>query len=587
MGRDLRVGRLLKRGGMADIFEAEEAQLGGIRRPVVVKRLRAEEQQELEAAFIEEARVLSQLNHPGVVRLLGLDEIDGALIQIFEAIDGLDLEGAIGEARARSIAMPLPVALHVAIELAHTLHFVHDARDSSGQPLGIVHRDVTPANVMLARSGDVRLIDFGLAFAFRRSEKTQAGVRKGTLGYMAPEQWRGELVDRRADVFAVGCLLIFALTGESLLATDAARRRFLADRTLPWPDGVPQGLRAILSRALAYDRRQRYESAEALELALTPILRAETSADGRALLADWLKKLKHPPSPSRQHVLEALFLPAEATNEPAPVRTSFLDPRDALTDLGEHERSLPTFDALAEPSTAPDEGPTVLAHGAREAVAVLQAQKTARPDAPVLPSPQTVRRVSPDPTPEPSLVVLVSSPPWWRFAGAVLLIALLVGFAVGLRSLPSADRETGRQPTRELPPAVVSKPAPSVITAIAPTSSVSRAPPLQVEPAAPRPKAPAALRRASSPTSPPTSPSISAIQVKAALDQLAQALRTQQSVLSTAELKTFETRYFDLRSRFAPSMSPEDARALAAAVVETQRSLERRLAEGLRPMGPE
>ena len=206
-------GRLAA-GGMGEIYVARMALARGVRRRVVLKCIHAHLAQdpELVSMFVDEARIAGQLSHPGIVPVLDAVEHEGELVVVQEYVPGWDLASVLREAARCEIQMPIEVAVHVASSLATTLAYVHEALDVQGRPLAIVHRDVTPSNVLVAADGSVRLLDFGVAKAAERATRTVTMHLKGKLGYMAPEQARGGGVDWRADLYALGLLLFELLT---------------------------------------------------------------------------------------------------------------------------------------------------------------------------------------------------------------------------------------------------------------------------------------------------------------------------------------------------------------------------------------
>ncbi len=199
----------LGRGGMAEVFRATVDGPGGFSRPVAIKRILPEYSQDewFTRMIADEARIVSRLAHPNIVQILDAGEVDGSWYIAFELVDGTDLFQLLQRIYSRGQALPQAYACHIAAEVAAGLDHAHSRRDEHGQPLGIVHRDVSPQNVLLSWLGEVKLGDFGIARARQRTSETQAGTIKGKIYYMSPEQARGETVDHRSDLFAVGILL--------------------------------------------------------------------------------------------------------------------------------------------------------------------------------------------------------------------------------------------------------------------------------------------------------------------------------------------------------------------------------------------
>jgi serine/threonine-protein kinase len=276
--------RLLGRGGMAEVHLAIAHGASGFERTVAIKTLAPElaGDAELERALIHEAVLGAALHHRNLVGVLGLGVADGAYYAVLEYVDGLDL------ARHLERSLPEPLALHVVHELALGLGYLHAARDARGLPLGIVHRDVGPANVLVSSTGDVKLADFGIAKATALADRTAAGARKGRYSYMAPEQLAGEPVAAAADQFGLGVTLVELVTGRRPFAGETPWALLDAIRgTAPALDEMPGDLRAIATRALALAPADRFASIDHMRRAIADAQQARTPA-GPLELAAWL-----------------------------------------------------------------------------------------------------------------------------------------------------------------------------------------------------------------------------------------------------------------------------------------------------------
>jgi len=265
--------RLLRRlavGGMAEVYLAVAEGPSGFAKRVVVKRLLPQHARDADivAMFLDEARLLAALAHRNIAEVYDIGEEGGEHYFAMEYVAGRDLREvlhALGGA-----ALPLAEAVAIAGAVATALHHAHEQRDGDGHLLGIVHRDVSPSNVLVSAAGEIKLIDFGVAkWAAQRSE-TQHGVLKGKCAYMSPEQCRAEPLDRRSDVFALGVLLYELTTGAKPFdgVTDfevlnAIVRGAVEPATRRRPD-YPHALEAITLRALRAQREERYQTAEEL-----------------------------------------------------------------------------------------------------------------------------------------------------------------------------------------------------------------------------------------------------------------------------------------------------------------------------------
>ncbi len=268
------------RGGMADIYRARRDGEFGIVREVCVKEVLPElsASDRLAGLLTDEAKIAAKLDHANIVRIEDLRHESDTLFIAMEFVDGLDLREILRGASKKKLKIPPDIALFVSMEILRALDYAHTFRFQSeaGESVGIVHRDVSPSNVLLSFEGEVKLCDFGIAKSYEGlddradDQELPLGMVEGKAGYMSPEQARGEPLDGRADVFAAGIILWELLTGRKLYKAgdgeslfDIARRGAVK----PLPElGLPSehALSAILERALARNREDRYASAEEL-----------------------------------------------------------------------------------------------------------------------------------------------------------------------------------------------------------------------------------------------------------------------------------------------------------------------------------
>lgn len=288
--------RRLGRGGMAEVHLARALGASGFERLVAVKTLAPElaGEAELERALVHEATLAGRLAHRNLVAVLDLGVADGGYYVVLEYVDGGDLAR-----RLRAHSLPEPLALHVIHELALGLAYLHDARDARGLPLGIVHRDVAPANVLVSTTGDVKLGDFGVAKATALVDRTAAGTRKGRYAYMAPEQLAGAPVTAAADQFGLAVTLVELLAGHRPFPGQDAETpswqllEEIRDNP-PSLDGVALELQPIVARALAVEARDRFGSVDELRRALAVIQRTRAPV-GASELAAWVRATPVPP----------------------------------------------------------------------------------------------------------------------------------------------------------------------------------------------------------------------------------------------------------------------------------------------------
>ena len=287
-GRYLIVGELAL-GGMAELFLAVHRGLEGFVKVVAIKRVLPQyaDSESLVRMFVDEARVAARLEHPNIVRTYEFGEVEGHYYTVMEYLPGEDLARVLDRLGATRQQLPVAAAVAIVAEVCLGLEFAHELTDSAGAPLGLVHRDVNPSNIILTYGGEVKLIDFGVAKT-ALGAKTSSGTIKGKLAYMSPEHLLARDLDRRSDVFAAGIVLWELLAGVPLFvrSNEAATIHAIMNDPVPpigrlRPD-VPPALEAIVTRALAREPADRFASAEELQLALAAVLAGQPGCDARA-----------------------------------------------------------------------------------------------------------------------------------------------------------------------------------------------------------------------------------------------------------------------------------------------------------------
>lgn len=280
--------RRLGRGGMAEVHLAIAHGASGFERRVAIKTLAPElvGDADLERALVHEATLAGTLHHRNLVAVLGLGVHEGSYYVVLEYVDRGDLASHL-----RTRTLPEPLALYVISELALGLAYLHAARDPRGLPLGIVHRDVSPANVLVSSTGDVKLADFGVAKATALADRTAVGTRKGRHAYMAPEQLAGEPVTAAADQFGLGVTLVELITGQRPFAgqqRDAPPWELLDElRGVPEITQVAPDVRGVVERALAFDAAERFSSVDELQRVIAKLRRSRPQV-GPVELAAWV-----------------------------------------------------------------------------------------------------------------------------------------------------------------------------------------------------------------------------------------------------------------------------------------------------------
>jgi serine/threonine-protein kinase len=286
VGRYALYGRLAA-GGMATVHLGRMLEVDGTSPTVAVKRLHPQfcKDPEFVAMFIDEARLAARIKHPNVVETLDILTMGQELLLVMEYIRGECFSKLLRAARRKNLEPSIGVVGHIASGMLHGLHAAHEAKDDRGEPLNVVHRDISPQNVMIDADGAVKVLDFGVAKASARIQITRDGQMKGKLSYMSPEQLQGMPVDRRADVFACGVVLWEALTRRRLFVGEDASevlRKILRDEVPRPSEFVPEltpDMDAVVLRALCKDPERRYQTAEDLAVDIENVIGLASAND--------------------------------------------------------------------------------------------------------------------------------------------------------------------------------------------------------------------------------------------------------------------------------------------------------------------
>jgi serine/threonine-protein kinase len=450
---------------MGEVWRGVDVGWGGIERPVAVKVIAPifAREPDFVRTFVDEARLSYLLCHSNVVNVRDIGLVDDSWFIAMEWVEGGDLGGILRKLKERA-GQPLPMrfSVLVAVEAARGLDYAHRLRDASGEPLHVVHRDISPSNLLVSYEGEVKITDFGIARSRMKTTPSLPGALKGKIGYLAPEQARGQTVDQRADLFALGVVLYEMLTGANPFTHNVTEREamakvlsgaFQAPRTsVP---AIPQGLEAIVLRAMARDPAARYATCGAMREDLETLARREGYALSAADLGAFVRELLTSPA-----------VDLRATTDPALGRISkprITSPKPFDVALGESLAQLSAKDELQTgaqttiPGKRIDAPRTVSAHPVIEAPTETPSEETEQ-------IPRSYSRRT--------LVGALSL--------AVLAVGLMLWAPQGPKEAPAATAPLAVAPP---PVAVVPSSLPKVVERIVPPPE-----PRHARPRAPEPK---------------------------------------------------------------------------------------------------
>jgi serine/threonine protein kinase len=489
-------------GGMAEIYKARLEGIGGFQRTFAIKRIlpHLSSNAEYVAMLVDEAKVAGLLSHANIVQILDLGQVENVWYIAMEFVDGPDLGAVLRRCRQKGIELPVPHTVFVALELLKGLEYAHQRQVMRGGrtvPLNIIHRDVSPPNILLSMQGEVKLTDFGIARASHKALETVAGVVKGRFDYMSPEQASGSRdLDQRSDLFSVGVVLYEMLTGvhpfraESELATiERVREGRYEPASLVNP-GVPFTLETIVDRALRVDRNERYPSATAFKEALDRFFHDAGFLFTHHSLSTYVRGL----FPELTEGSEPR--PPDPTSSVAPL-ASFDDDDDGEGDgptrvVGQQSLSRPPVEGPGF-GVKSDETSTLVRRATpgreweeeQQETVVRKASSVAEPPAPPV-EPDTLLRkrgpqdpsapeISLDPpsqgsgtrrvAPAPPGAPVGANPAWlWVAAGSVGVLGLLVGVFVGTVAGAVAGTMLAPQAQGSTPVLQVEAPAGAIVT---------------------------------------------------------------------------------------------------------------------------
>ncbi|MEM1413704.1 MAG: protein kinase [Myxococcota bacterium] len=429
-----RVTQRLEAGGMAEVFVGEAMSVQGFKKKVAIKRVlpHLAQNKNFIGMFLDEARLGARLNHANIVSVFDIGAADDTYFIVMEFVDGSNLKKIIEVLRESGRHIPLKEAIYITMEACHGLSYAHELEDDEGNDLNIVHRDISPPNILISKRGEVKVTDFGLAKAHTQLEKTDPGVVKGKFSYLSPEAALGKPVDQRADVFAIGIVLWEMLAGRRLFLgeTDYQTVKLVQQANVPSlsrlnPE-VDAEFEALLARALARDPEQRFRTARELGDDLANYLFSHqlkvTSYDIASLVKQAIAEGGATSGSSQQSIIDKLiqeellrFTSIDEMSGEAPGSRPLVpgDMGADAVDTGSFEDPSAWFsddeevaDAVGQAGSTPSDQPHWRESGL-EGLESLESDAVPLPTAEAIPEPAPVP--TPDPAPEP--VAPVAAPP--------------------------------------------------------------------------------------------------------------------------------------------------------------------------------
>jgi serine/threonine protein kinase len=389
-----RVLRKIASGGMAEIFLALQLGVEGFQKQVVLKRILPSlaADPSFVRMLVDEAHIASTLNHGNLVQVLDLRHSGSEYFLVLEFVDGWSLEQVRRRAQKAKLKLPLPLALTIVGALCRALAYVH-SRTRDGRPLGIVHRDVTPQNVLISAEGEVKLADFGIAKALGKREKSATGVIKGKFAYMSPEQAAGGELDHRSDLFSIGTLLYLLTTGKKPFegATDLdvimQVRKGRYEKPSSFVRDFNPDVEKFIARALRVNRNTRWQTADQMADRIDLIVSKLGQPSGPAPLKRWLENLV-----ARDGIRSAAHDDSPAPDANGPGRGVTRDLELEPVTIVDETDERPT--AAERPERTPPTAPTRPVHAAETLAAPARAARLAAMTR--LPPGAAVKRQAPD-----------------------------------------------------------------------------------------------------------------------------------------------------------------------------------------------
>ncbi|WP_047863241.1 serine/threonine-protein kinase [Archangium gephyra] len=467
---------------MAEVFLARAEGPMGFEKTLVLKRIlpHLAEDPAFVGMFFTEARVAAQLNHPHIVQIFDFGQADGTYYLAMEYIDGPDLRTLSARAVQAGVALPPALCAKIISAACEGLAFAHDFVDpTSGKHLELIHRDISPDNILLSRQGTVKVVDFGIAKASNQSHKTKTGLIKGKIAYMPVEQLQGQQLDRRADVYALGLVLYELLTGKYPFeaTTDVSMMQaILFEPLVPAstrrPD-LPQAVVSILEKALAKVREQRYPDCVSFQADLERFILSTGQTVGGRDMAQWVERL------CPKGTGAARLNPSD--REDIGFNATLMSPKQTPSSVAQRATMAVPLDASSAPEGAAPNTPR-----ARTALSHPTAQDTEPPLEPTLISPSQLGlpAVQPEKTAAPEKTAVPTKKDTARRAGLAVVVGGLVLAAAGSGVVVFRDTSTPPVPAPQVPPAplVQAMPTPPATPQPVVANPAAPATPAQPEP---------------------------------------------------------------------------------------------------------
>lgn len=351
-------------GGMAELFLAKRKGVEGFEKILAIKRIlpHMSDNEEFVTMFIDEAKLAAQLTHHNICQIFDLGKIENAYYIAMEYVNGKDLRAILRASRNKTKPMPVDLAVLVVSKIASALDYAHRKRGSNGQPLNLVHRDVSPQNILISYEGEVKLVDFGIAKAATKAHVTQHGALKGKLLYMSPEQAWGKNVDKRSDIFSLGVVLYELLTGRPLFFDENDTEVTILEKvreakitpTREFNSRVPTELEKIVGRALKKNQDERYQSSYEMQKDLDNLFYSESYTATGATLANYVRDL----FPDESHEGEMKEVVAEREAPQAVAASVAADMRPSVPEEPP-VHAVKSEPVVVKPSIEPVESPKV------------------------------------------------------------------------------------------------------------------------------------------------------------------------------------------------------------------------------------